>query len=134
MIRYANIADVYRIMRFAGGRKRICCGKVRRFFEQYYRRMICTIWGQYYPLQDTFLEMTTRNSACKDIMQIRDLCDDKRCQTIGYIGDKDMFTQLILSGVKGVDRVVPLGKTMDFDLIWDGYDLTSMLTRIVDFA
>ncbi len=90
--------------------------------------------GRYYPLQDTFLEMTTRNSGCKDIIQIRDLCDDKRCQTIGYIGDKDMFTQLILSGVKGVDRIVPLGKTMDFDLIWDGYDLTNMLTRIVDFV
>ena len=34
-------------------------------------------------------------------------------------------------GVRGVDRIVPMGKTMDFDLIWDGYDLVSRLTRTV---
>ncbi len=68
---------------------------------------------------------------CSDILDIRDLCDDTKCQTIGYIGDKGMFDGLLLSGIKGVDRVVPIGKTMDFDLIWDGYDLTERLTRII---
>lgn len=68
---------------------------------------------------------------CKDIMEIRELCDDKHCQTIGYIGDKDIFMTIMMSGVKGVARIVPIGKTMDFDLIWDGYDLTSALTRAV---
>lgn len=62
--------------------------------------------------------------SCKDIMDIAPLCDDKHCQTIAYIGDSSMFFPLIHSGVKGIDRVVPIGKTMDFDLIWDGYDLT----------
>ncbi len=66
-----------------------------------------------------------------DIMEIRDLCDDKRCQTIGYIGDKEMFVPLIQSGIRGVDRIVPIGKTMDFALIWDGYDLVQEMTRIV---
>lgn len=68
---------------------------------------------------------------CNDIMEIRDLCNDKRCQTIAYIGNSRMFMPLLESGVKGIDRIVPVGKTMDFDLIWDGYDLTSMLSRIV---
>ncbi len=68
---------------------------------------------------------------CKDIMELISLCNDKRCQTIGYIGDRNMFVPLILSGVKGIDRVVPVGKTMDFDLIWDGYNLPAMLTRTV---
>ena len=66
---------------------------------------------------------------CEDIMRIRDICNDKHCQTIAYIGDKNMFTPLIQSGIKGVDRIVPIGKTMDFDLIWDGYNLVEMLTR-----
>lgn len=68
---------------------------------------------------------------CTDIMELRDLCDNKRCQTIAYIGEKDMVFPLIRAGVKGVDRIVPIGKTMDFDLIWDGYNLPALLTRTI---
>ena len=68
---------------------------------------------------------------CKNIMELAPLCNDKRCQTIGYIGNASMIIPLIQSGVKGIDRVVPIGKTMDFDLIWDGYDLPALLTRNV---
>ena len=68
---------------------------------------------------------------CQDIMDLVPLCNDKRCQTIGYIGNSDALIPLIQSGIKGIDRVVPIGKTMDFDLIWDGYNLPAMLTRTV---
>ena len=68
---------------------------------------------------------------CKDIMEIEPLCNDKRCQTVAYIGNKDVFLPLIKSGIKGIDRIVPMGKTMDFDLIWDGYDLPALLTRTI---
>lgn len=68
---------------------------------------------------------------CQDILKLRDLCNDRRCQTIGYIGNKDMIVPLIKSGVKGIDRVVPVGQTMDFELIWDGYDLSERLTRSI---
>lgn len=68
---------------------------------------------------------------CDDIMSIAPLCKDNRCQTLGYIGDKEMFLPLLISGVKGIDRVVPIGKTMDFDLIWDGYNLPALLTRTI---
>jgi hypothetical protein len=68
---------------------------------------------------------------CKDIMEIEPLCNDKRCQTVAYIGNKDVFLPLIKSGIKGIDRIVPMGKTMDFDLIWDGYDLLMLLTRTI---
>ncbi len=71
---------------------------------------------------------------CSDIMDIKKLCDDKRCQTVAYIGDKSTVLPLIKAGVKGIDRVVPVGKTMDFDLIWDGYNLPALLTRTVIFA
>ncbi len=66
---------------------------------------------------------------CNDITDIRDICNDKRCQTLSYIGDKDMFIPLIELGVKGIDRIVPIGHTMDFDLIWDGYNLIDSLSR-----
>ena len=57
-----------------------------------------------------------------------------RRQTIAYIGDSHVMLPLILSGVKGIDRIVPMGKTMDFDLIWDGYNLPALLTRTVVMA
>ena len=64
-------------------------------------------------------------------MDIKVLCDNKQCQTIAYLGKKEDLISLITSGIKGVDRVVPLGKTMDFDMIWDGYNLFESLTRII---
>lgn len=71
---------------------------------------------------------------CDDIMEIRDFCDNTHCQTIGYIGDPQMFDSLLASGIRGVDRVVPVGHTMDFDLVWDGYNLVGELTRKVHFS
>ncbi len=68
---------------------------------------------------------------CDDIMDIQPLCNDKRCQTVGLLGDRSVLVPLLKSGIKGIDRVVPVGKTMDFDLIWDGYDLPVMLTRTI---
>ena len=69
----------------------------------------------------------------KDILDIIPLCNDKRCQTIAYIGNKNVLLPLIKAGIKGIDRVVPMGQTMDFDLIWDGYELFAYLTRRVVF-
>ncbi|MBR3602232.1 MAG: hypothetical protein IKL49_07935 [Lachnospiraceae bacterium] len=68
---------------------------------------------------------------CEDIRLIKPICNDKRCQTIAYIGDKKTIIPLLQAGVKGIDRVVPMGKTMNFDLIWDGYNLPYQLTRSV---
>ena len=66
-----------------------------------------------------------------DILELRDLCNNQRCQTIGYIGNESMLLPLIMSGTKGIDRIVPVGHTMDFELMWDGYDLFERLTRII---
>lgn len=73
-----------------------------------------------------FLEYMT-----EDILDLTALCDDDRCQTIGYVGKKEMLIPLIKAGIRGVDRVVPVGKTMDFDLIWDGYNLYERLSRTI---
>lgn len=68
---------------------------------------------------------------CDDILELKPLCDDKKCQTVGLLGEKNLLLPLLKSGIRGIDRVVPIGKTMDFDLIWDGYDLPAMLTRVI---
>ena len=31
--------------------------------------------------------------------------------------------------IKGIDRVVPFGKTLDIGLVWDGYDLIREMSR-----
>lgn len=68
---------------------------------------------------------------CDDILEIRDFCNNTHCQTIGFLGEKNVIMPLLISGIKGVDRVVPIGKTMDFDFIWDGYNLVERLTRTI---
>ena len=32
----------------------------------------------------------------------------------------------------GIDRVVPVGRGLEFDRIWDGYDLIRSLSKIID--
>ena len=71
---------------------------------------------------------------CNDIKELKNICNDLRCQTISYIGEATMFGPLLECGVKGIDRIVPVGKTMDFDLIWDGYNLFDRMTRIVSIV
>lgn len=68
---------------------------------------------------------------CSHIMELKSLCNHTRCQTIGFLGEKEMLLPLLMSGMKGVDRVVPIGRTMDFDFIWDGYNLYERLTRTI---
>ena len=59
------------------------------------------------------------------------LCNDTRCQTLALLGSRDLVRPLFESGVRGIDRVVSVGHTMDFELIWDGYDLIERFTRNV---
>lgn len=70
---------------------------------------------------------------CGDILEIKGIVNDK-CQTIGYIGRKEMFRPILEGGLKGVDRIVPVGKTMDFDFIWDGYNLFAEMTRVISLV
>lgn len=68
----------------------------------------------------------------ENLDEIAPICTNK-CQTMTYYGlDKDYIANFILSSApKGIDRAVPMGKSMDFTLVWDGYDLIRELSRIV---
>lgn len=71
---------------------------------------------------------------CENVEELKPLVNDKRCQTVGVIGSKEWLKPLIQFGIKGIDRVVDVGHTMDFDLIWDGYDLVNQMSRVVNFT
>ena len=55
----------------------------------------------------------------------------ERYQTVSYFGVEPevIQKQIISKGLQGVDRIVPIGKTMDMDVYWDGFDIIRMLSR-----
>jgi len=56
---------------------------------------------------------------------------NRKYQTMAYYGyDKDDLINFVKEmRFNGIDRIVPIGKTTDFNLIWDGYDLINVLSR-----
>jgi Acyl-CoA reductase (LuxC) len=56
-----------------------------------------------------------------------------RDQTITHYGFDDLELRELayLAGSKGVDRIVPIGDALAFDIHWDGYDLIKDFTREV---
>lgn len=71
----------------------------------------------------------------KDIDNLKEIVDvcDVRCQTLIYYGVKEEDFRTFLEEARpiGIDRIVPMGKSMDFALVWDGYDLIRQMSRIV---
>jgi len=58
---------------------------------------------------------------------------DDKFQTLTYYGeDKKVLKNFLLNNkLSGIDRIVPIGKALDMDYIWDGFDLIKSLTRII---
>lgn len=74
-----------------------------------------------------YLEYDTENLA--DIAPVV----TRKFQTLSYLGMNPAEIQafVIEQGLSGIDRIVPVGKTADFNFIWDGYDLIESMSRIV---
>ncbi len=55
-------------------------------------------------------------------------------QTMSYYGipKKELIEFIYQEKPNGIDRITPIGKTMDFSFNWDGYDLISTLSRGVE--
>lgn len=55
-------------------------------------------------------------------------------QTLIYFGfeGKELKKWVIENGLCGIDRIVPIGKAVDFSLTWDGLNLIDTMSRIVD--
>ena len=70
--------------------------------------------------------------AAQEIAELRPLCGAS-CQTLSYYGvERDSLLRAVLAmRPAGVDRIVPMGRTMDFALVWDGVDLIRTMSRVV---
>jgi hypothetical protein len=57
---------------------------------------------------------------------------NEKYQTLAYYGYKKTTLQEFVMNhhLIGIDRIVPIGSTLDFSLTWDGYDLINALTRV----
>ena len=71
----------------------------------------------------------------KNIYQLKDLKKfiSKKCQTVSYFGfKKDQLKHfLINSNLLGIDRIVPIGKALEIDIVWDGFETIKSLSRII---
>jgi len=57
----------------------------------------------------------------------------KKFQTLSYYGleKSDLQDFIVHYRLVGIDRCVPIGRTLDFDLVWDGWDLITAMSRII---
>ena len=57
-----------------------------------------------------------------------------KLQTLSIIGfNKNVITDWIRrENLSGIDRVVDVGNSLQMDLVWDGYDIISTLSRIIN--
>ena len=58
---------------------------------------------------------------------------DKTCQTVCTVGvDEQLIADFVLEHrLSGVDRIVPVGHTLDFALTWDGIDMIDAMSRTI---
>lgn len=69
----------------------------------------------------------------RDLSEIIPVCNN-RCQTLTYFGLSNEEIKGFFENCRpqGIDRAVPMGKSMDFTLVWDGYDLIRTMSRKVN--
>ena len=80
-----------------------------------------TKWGFFY-------ECNIKNLKEINYVVNRDL------QTLTYFGFSKKFIKNFFenNNFNGIDRVVPFGQALNINLIWDGYDLTKILSREIE--
>ena len=68
----------------------------------------------------------------RDRMELFEVVTEK-FQTVTCFGIDiaEFRDQVVAHGVRGIDRIVSIGKAMDIGVVWDGHDLIRELSRIV---
>lgn len=49
------------------------------------------------------------------------------------IEPETLRNMIITTGLNGVDRIVPIGRSFDIGPIWDGHDVIQVLSRIIAY-
>lgn len=72
-----------------------------------------------------------------DFNSLDDLKDivTEKFQTLTYFGfePKELAAEVVRNHWLGIDRIVPVGKSLDIGTVWDGYDLICQMSRIIYF-
>jgi hypothetical protein len=57
----------------------------------------------------------------------------EKMQTLSYFGlcPNELVQFMLKNQIRGIDRIVPIGKTLDMNIYWDGYDIISSLSRLI---
>ena len=76
---------------------------------------------------------TIHEISIKNLDELVTVIDD-RCQTLTYFGFdiKELKNFVVSNQLRGIDRIVPIGGSLDMDVIWDGYDIIDHLSRTID--
>ena len=76
---------------------------------------------------------TIHEISIESLNELSSIVDD-RYQTMTYFGFEveELKNFIISSKLQGIDRIVPIGRSLDMDVIWDGYDIINHLSRTVD--
>ena len=76
---------------------------------------------------------TIHEISIESLNELSSIIDD-RYQTMTYFGFEveELKNFVISSKLRGIDRIVPIGRSLDMDVIWDGYDIINHLSRTVD--
>ena len=76
---------------------------------------------------------TIHEISIESLTELSTIIND-RYQTMTYFGFEveELKSFIISSKLRGIDRVVPIGKSLDMSVIWDGYDIINHLSRTVD--
>lgn len=70
--------------------------------------------------------------ATNDLGPLADAISPK-FQTMTYFGmEKGALSSFVVDGrLRGIDRIVPVGRALAIDVMWDGYDVVKHLSRVV---
>ena len=67
-------------------------------------------------------------------LKILDKFHYSKIQTLTYFGFKknELEKFIYLNKPNGIDRIVPIGRALEFNEVWDGYDLVRNLSKLID--
>ena len=69
----------------------------------------------------------------KNVKELKKILN-RKYQTLSYFGYSKLYFKKLFKENKfeGVDRIVPIGSTLEMSLIWDGINVINHMSRIVD--
>ena len=69
---------------------------------------------------------------CRNLNILKDLVNTKY-QTLTYFGLEpiELRNYVFREGLSGIDRIVPVGEALAFDIKWDGQNLVETMSRII---